>query len=141
MIKVLAIDFARNVRNEEHKIRHHPAHIAQPHRHIIYSQLFCGRHYKLEAELASMTWKIQWDEVLSTQLPRSTRGKFGSRVSVGRVSMLVSWMTGAGWFIFSYSSATNWRSCSLDAWCGVVHILSKVVLHLPRETFSFLFLM
>jgi len=38
------------------------------------------RHYKVEAEIASMTWKVNWEEVL-TQGGES-RGKRGSHVSL-----------------------------------------------------------
>lgn len=59
------------------------------------------RHYKEEAEIASMTWKIAWNEVVLFSGDRTGRssggaaggpsgvGKFGSRLSIGRNSILV----------------------------------------------------
>ena len=57
------------------------------------------RHYKEEAEIASMTWKIAWSEVVLFSGDRTGRssggggptgvGKFGSRLSIGRNSILV----------------------------------------------------
>ena len=45
------------------------------------------RHYKLEAEIASMTWKISWNEMVVRDERRG--GKLGSRVSIGRNSISV----------------------------------------------------
>ncbi|KAH7950852.1 hypothetical protein HPB52_002414 [Rhipicephalus sanguineus] len=42
-------------------------------------------HFKLEAELASMTWKIRWDEISSS--PPGHFKKFGSRMSLTRASL------------------------------------------------------
>ena len=49
--------------------------------------LYCQirRHYKLEADLANMTWKIAWEDLQSTKL--GARGQFGSRFSLGRMSL------------------------------------------------------
>ena len=44
------------------------------------------RHYKLEAELASMTWKIRFDDVITYSSGMHNRGGFGSRMSLTRVS-------------------------------------------------------
>ena len=43
------------------------------------------RHYKLEADLANMTWKVAWEDLQSTKL--GARGQFGSRFSLGRMSL------------------------------------------------------
>ena len=43
------------------------------------------RHYQLEAELASMTWKIRPEDILSPNLINS--GRFGSRISLARTSI------------------------------------------------------
>jgi len=43
------------------------------------------RHYKLEAELASMTWKIRFDDII-TYSGIHNRVAFGSRMSLARVS-------------------------------------------------------
>ncbi|KAL1426580.1 hypothetical protein MTO96_018168 [Rhipicephalus appendiculatus] len=42
-------------------------------------------HFKLEAELASMTWKIRWEEISSS--PPGHFKKFGSRMSLTRASL------------------------------------------------------
>ncbi|KAL3231292.1 hypothetical protein MRX96_023340 [Rhipicephalus microplus] len=46
------------------------------------------RHFKLEAELASMTWKIRWEDISSSP-PRHFK-KFGSRMSLTRASVASS---------------------------------------------------
>lgn len=43
------------------------------------------RHYKLEAELASMTWKIRYEDIITSSGIHNRAG-FGSRVSLARVS-------------------------------------------------------
>lgn len=51
------------------------------------------RHYKEEAEIASMTWKIQWSDIVLSCGERAggaRGGKFGSRLSIGRGSIAVS---------------------------------------------------
>ncbi|CAM1295059.1 NPR2 (predicted) [Pycnogonum litorale] len=47
---------------------------------------FIYRHYKLEAELASMSWKIRWGDIMLTAPEKSIR-KFGSRISLTRISI------------------------------------------------------
>jgi atrial natriuretic peptide receptor A len=42
------------------------------------------RHYKLEAELASMTWKIRFDDIITYSGINNRQG-FGSRMSLTRV--------------------------------------------------------
>ena len=42
--------------------------------------LFSPRHYKLEAEIASMTWKVNWDDVI--EAGGSKGGRRGSRHSL-----------------------------------------------------------
>ncbi|XP_077525158.1 atrial natriuretic peptide receptor 1-like [Amblyomma americanum] len=49
---------------------------------------FIYRHFKLEAELASMTWKIRWEEISSS--PPGHFKKFGSRMSLTRASLASS---------------------------------------------------
>jgi atrial natriuretic peptide receptor A len=44
------------------------------------------RHYKLEAELASMTWKIRFDDIITSSGIHNRTG-FGSRISLARVSL------------------------------------------------------
>ncbi|XP_066977790.1 atrial natriuretic peptide receptor 1-like [Macrobrachium rosenbergii] len=46
--------------------------------------VFIYRHYKLEADLASMTWRIAWEDVELTE--DTQRGKFGSKFSLGKIS-------------------------------------------------------
>jgi len=48
--------------------------------------VFIYRHYKLEAEIANMTWKIRWEELHHPKL--GARGQFGSRGSIGRMSLV-----------------------------------------------------
>ncbi|XP_064112550.1 atrial natriuretic peptide receptor 2-like [Macrobrachium nipponense] len=47
--------------------------------------VFIYRHYKLEADLASMTWRISWEDVEMTE--DTQRGKFGSKFSLGKISI------------------------------------------------------
>ncbi|KAK8406870.1 hypothetical protein O3P69_007431 [Scylla paramamosain] len=47
--------------------------------------VFIYRHYKLEADLASMTWRVSWEDVEITDLTK--RGKCGSKISVGKISI------------------------------------------------------
>ena len=47
---------------------------------------FC-RNYKREAELARMAWKIKPEDLLPTHL--GAKGQFGSRYSLGRISLPV----------------------------------------------------
>lgn len=46
--------------------------------------IFVYRHYKLEAELASMTWKIRWEDIITSRGLQNARG-FGSKMSLARV--------------------------------------------------------
>ena len=48
---------------------------------------FVFRNYKREAELARMSWKIKPEDLLPTHL--GARGQFGSRYSLGRLSLPV----------------------------------------------------
>lgn len=52
---------------------------------------FIYRHFKLEAEIASMTWKIKWDD-LNYSAVATVKGKkgMGSRLSIGRASIVSS---------------------------------------------------
>src|SRR5699024_11050379 len=43
------------------------------------------RHYRLEAELASMTWKIRNDDIVTTTSGLSYMQRIGSRMSLARV--------------------------------------------------------
>ena len=45
------------------------------------------RNYKREAELARMAWKVNPQDLLPTQF--GAKGQFGSRFSLGRLSMPV----------------------------------------------------
>ncbi|XP_066940085.1 atrial natriuretic peptide receptor 1 [Macrobrachium rosenbergii] len=47
---------------------------------------FIYRHYKLEADLASMTWRVSWDDV--EIIDQTKRGKFGSKISIGKISLI-----------------------------------------------------
>ena len=57
------------------------------------------RHYKLEADIARMTWKVEWEDVVDiTQGPPSKRakggangGKFGSRLSIKSIQVSVGY--------------------------------------------------
>jgi hypothetical protein len=53
---------------------------------ILISFNFC-RNYKREAELARMAWKIKPEDLLPTHL--GAKGQFGSRYSLGRISLPV----------------------------------------------------
>ncbi|KAI9553877.1 hypothetical protein GHT06_019147 [Daphnia sinensis] len=63
---------------------------------LIITSAFIYRHYKEEAEIASMTWKVAWSDVVLFNGDRTGRasggptgtGKFGSRLSIGRNSIL-----------------------------------------------------
>lgn len=46
--------------------------------------IFVYRHYRLEAELASMTWKIRYEDIVTTT-GLSYMQKLGSRISLARV--------------------------------------------------------
>ena len=48
------------------------------------------RHYKLEAELASMTWKIRYDDIITYTSGMHNRAGFGSRMSLARVSRFLT---------------------------------------------------
>lgn len=43
------------------------------------------RHYRLEAELASMTWKIRCEDIITTSTEMMYMQRFGSRMSLARV--------------------------------------------------------
>ncbi|XP_071539288.1 atrial natriuretic peptide receptor 1 [Panulirus ornatus] len=47
--------------------------------------VFIYRHYKLEADLASLTWRISWEDV--EILEPTKQGKCGSKVSLGKISV------------------------------------------------------
>lgn len=47
------------------------------------------RHYKLEAEINSMSWKIYWNDVLSCNPTSKHRGSVHSMANVKRGSQLV----------------------------------------------------
>ncbi|KAK4007858.1 hypothetical protein OUZ56_013008 [Daphnia magna] len=63
---------------------------------LIITSAFIYRHYKEEAEIASMTWKVAWSDVVLFNGDRTGRAsagpagaaKFGSRLSIGRNSIL-----------------------------------------------------
>ncbi|XP_057376143.1 atrial natriuretic peptide receptor 1-like [Daphnia carinata] len=63
---------------------------------LIITSAFIYRHYKEEAEIASMTWKVAWSDVVLFNGDRTGRvsggqagtGKCGSRLSIGRNSIL-----------------------------------------------------
>ncbi|CAG7700229.1 unnamed protein product [Allacma fusca] len=54
------------------------------------SFIFIYRHYKLEAEIASMTWKVNWSDVL-TQGGESRGRRRGSHLSLARNSIISSY--------------------------------------------------
>ena len=47
--------------------------------------IFVYRHYRLEAELASMTWKIRFEDIQTNTSGLSHMAKMGSRMSLARV--------------------------------------------------------
>jgi len=49
---------------------------------------YLHRHYRLEAEIASMTWKVNWCDVITKM--GDSKGKRGSRLSLARQSVIVS---------------------------------------------------
>lgn len=46
------------------------------------------RHYKLEAEISSMTWRINWNEVIPVPFANQLRGSIHSRAGSQLVSLL-----------------------------------------------------
>ncbi|GFR01004.1 receptor-type guanylate cyclase gcy-28, partial [Trichonephila clavata] len=49
---------------------------------FIIMSFFIYRHFQLEAELASMTWKIRWEDIVSTK--KGVKKRSGSRQSLNR---------------------------------------------------------
>ncbi|KAK8741206.1 hypothetical protein OTU49_002557, partial [Cherax quadricarinatus] len=47
--------------------------------------VFIYRHYKLEADLASMTWRVSWEDVEVVE--KTKHGKCGSKISIGKISV------------------------------------------------------
>ncbi|XP_042219415.1 receptor-type guanylate cyclase gcy-28-like [Homarus americanus] len=72
--------------------------------------VFIYRHYKLEADLASMTWRISWEDVEITE--KTKRGKCGSKISIGKMS--VNTYTSVDSLVDNRQvfirTATGWRS-------------------------------
>lgn len=46
------------------------------------------KHYKLEAEISSMTWKVSWNEVIAVPAQNMLRGSIHSRTGSQLVSIL-----------------------------------------------------
>ncbi|XP_037573883.1 atrial natriuretic peptide receptor 1 [Dermacentor silvarum] len=55
---------------------------------VCLASFFVYRHFKLEAELASMTWKIRWEDI--NQTLSNKHGAFGSRISFGKAGSSTS---------------------------------------------------
>ncbi|XP_064471809.1 atrial natriuretic peptide receptor 1-like [Ornithodoros turicata] len=55
---------------------------------VCLASFFVYRHFKLEAELASMTWKVRWEDI-NQNISRRQKG-FGSRMSITRTSSSTS---------------------------------------------------
>ncbi|XP_054713373.1 atrial natriuretic peptide receptor 1-like [Uloborus diversus] len=55
---------------------------------FIIMSFFIYRHFQLEAELASMTWKIRWEDIVSTK--QGMKRRSGSRQSLNRTSIASS---------------------------------------------------
>ncbi|XP_023227111.1 atrial natriuretic peptide receptor 1-like [Centruroides sculpturatus] len=55
---------------------------------VIFSiaSFFIYRHFKLEAELSSMTWKVKWDDIITTK--QNLNRKPGSKMSLNRNSII-----------------------------------------------------
>ena len=54
------------------------------------SQLeICCRKYRLEKQIASMTWKIPYSDIVFSMSHKGARGRFGSHMSLGRASQQV----------------------------------------------------
>ena len=47
-----------------------------------------GRHYKLEADLAEMNWRVRWDDIMFGTLDKRKMERFGSRTSLTKVNCL-----------------------------------------------------
>lgn len=50
---------------------------------------FTYRHYKLEAEISSMTWKVNWNEVIPVPLAHQLRSSIHSRAGSQVVRKLI----------------------------------------------------
>ena len=48
--------------------------------------MLCVRHYKLEAELAEMNWRVRWDDIMFGTLEKRKLERSGSRTSLTKVS-------------------------------------------------------
>ena len=48
--------------------------------------MYC-RHYKLEAELAEVNWRVKWDDILFSAQERKKLERSASRFSINRVSI------------------------------------------------------
>jgi len=44
------------------------------------------RHYKLEAELAEVNWRVRWDDIMFGAQEKRKLERSGSRLSLARVS-------------------------------------------------------
>lgn len=53
---------------------------------LVVVSILIFRHYRLEAELASMTWKIRQEDLVTTTSGLSYMQRLGSRVSLAKVS-------------------------------------------------------
>jgi len=46
------------------------------------------RHYKLEAELAEVNWRVRWDDIMFGAQEKRKLERSGSRLSLARVGLL-----------------------------------------------------
>ena len=48
--------------------------------------LLFDRHYKLEADLAEMNWRVRWDDIMFGTLEKVKTERSGSRTSLTKVN-------------------------------------------------------
>ena len=55
----------------------------------IYKLNSINRHYKLEAELAEVNWRVKWDDIMFGAQEKRKMERSGSRLSLVRVGLLL----------------------------------------------------
>lgn len=72
------------------------------------------RHYRLEAELASMTWKIRCDDIVMPSSDMMYMAKIGSRMSLARVRI--------GYFVFFLAKKILYKINKLQSFSDLIII-------------------